>query len=305
MQGNLNTALTAPGIETILDFTFYPFGNAFYANLDDGSCPLSCTVDGVYSYYNESDPNPNGWTGCDPISNGRPSARDCWSKMCAYDGTADDDTLCTSGNAVYQHGPGEGLTDVVEACAMDSVGSSEFLLWWPFVYCFEGVKLPASHVYPAYSYGTPKNQTLFEETFGRPGYSFEAAVNLTMEVAEECATVTGLNWTYIENCASPSFGSDGQFNVGTRGEELEKELALATVKLDPPHWYTPWVVFEGTPVWLNDDDAWGGSFSSNNQLLNWICAAYEGPLPEGCPSDPVEIPDNFQTGPSPTPSPTA
>lgn len=263
---------------------------------------MDCTVDGFFSYYNETNPDPSAWTACDPLPNGRPSARDCWSSGCGSDGSFSDNT-CTSGDAVYQHGPGEGLADVVEACAMDAVGKENFLLWWPFVYCFEGVKL--SSALPSYAYGTPVDQAVYEQTFGVPGYSFEAAINFTMASAEECATLTGMNWTFVQTCADPTIDSDGQMALGARGQALEVENALATARLDPPHWYTPWIVFEGSPVWLNDDDAWGGSFTSNNQLLNWICAAYDGDLPPGCPKNPSPIPSKFDTGPPPTQQPSA
>lgn len=253
-------------------------------------------MEGFYSFYNESSPNPELWTACE---NG--AARSCWSESCGADGTLSD-AECTSGDAVYQHGPGEGLADVVEACAMDAVGAENFLLWWPFVYCFEGVEL--SEAYPAYAYGEPKSQALFYQTFGVSGSSFVAAINYTMAAAEQCAQVTGMNWTYIEACANPSVGANGQLELGQRGEVLEAQNALATAKLEPPHWYTPWIVFQGSPIWLNDDESWGGSFEQNSELLNWICAAYSGTLPSGCPSNPSPIPTDFLTGPPPTPHPS-
>lgn len=258
-------------------------------------------MEGFYSFYNESSPNPDLWSACDDGA-----ARSCWSEKCGAQGSLSN-TVCTGGDAVYQHGPGEGLADVVEACAMDAVGSENFLLWWPFIYCFEGVELSAA--YPAYAYGVPKSQAMFREamfngTQAVNGSSFRAAINYTMAAAQQCAVTTGMNWTYIQACADPSVGSDGQLQLGARGEALEAENALATVKLEPPHWYTPWIVFQGSPVWLNDDDLWGGSFAKNSELLNWICAAYTGDLPEGCPSSPSPIPENFLTGPPPTPIPT-
>jgi len=235
---------------------------------------------------NESNPNPNLWESCDPDSDGHPAARDCWSNGCGSDGSFSDET-CVSGNPVYQHGPGEGLSDVVEACAMDAVGSENFLLWWPFVYCFEGNKL--SNAYPGYSFGTPKDPALFESTLNATGYSFDAAINLTMTSAQECATLVGLNWTHISKCADPSVGADGQLQVGKLGDRLEEENALVTVKLNPPHSYTPWVVFQGSPVNLDNNTVAEG-FLDGDSLLNWICAAYEGELPDGCPSDPFPFP---------------
>jgi Na+-translocating ferredoxin:NAD+ oxidoreductase RnfA subunit len=45
VRGDLHTTLTAPGISEILDFTFYPFGNAYIGNGPDVPCDaLTCTV---------------------------------------------------------------------------------------------------------------------------------------------------------------------------------------------------------------------------------------------------------------------
>jgi len=303
VRGDLHKVLTAGGISDALDFAFFPFGNAFFANNDNLGCsPLTCKVDGFFSYYNESNPNPDYWTGCEPSSDddaGRPSARLCWQEKCGVGGGANFEA-CTTGDAVYQHGPGEGLADVVEACAMASVGDpSDFALWFPFVYCFEGVALNDALSYPSYSYGTPKNQTLFRKAF-QPGnaervegQSFGAAINLTMATAQECALSTGLNFTYISACASPSVGASGQLSLGPEGAALEAANAWATAQLQPPHTYTPWVLLEGRPIVVSDDDDSGYS-----DLLSWVCAEFKQKnkqvkhlaIPVGCPPDPQSIP---------------
>lgn len=235
--------------------------------------------EGFYTYYNytkEGIPTDSGNNG-----------RNCWNENCGVGGTWTDDQ-CTAGIPIYQHGPGEGLTDVIEACAMDSVGKDYFSLWWPFVYCFEGIKL--ENAYPGLAYGAALNQSEFEHMFGVKSGSFNYAINFTMQAAQECATVTGLNWTFIESCASPS-PRDGALDFGPRGEALEAANALATVKLNPEHVYTPWIVFQGSPLWFADDDVTGPvGLNGGTDLLNWICNAYKGKLPPGCPSDPYPVP---------------
>jgi hypothetical protein len=187
---------------------------------------------------------------------------------------------------------------------MNSVGDvTEFLLWWPFVYCFEGVMLNDALSYPNYAYGTPANETKFVNYF-QPyfpdgvveGHSFLSAINFTMSSAKQCAYMTGLNYTYIEQCVSPSVGVDGQLKFGEEGETLEKANAYATVQLDPPHQYTPWVVLDGNPIQVSDDDQSVGY----SELLSWVCAEYLSinsdidslTLPIGCPSNPISMPDD-------------
>mmetsp|Transcript_30502 Transcript_30502/g.35977 ORF Transcript_30502/g.35977 Transcript_30502/m.35977 type:complete len:188 (+) Transcript_30502:662-1225(+) len=187
---------------------------------------------------------------------------------------------------------------------MESVGDpSKFLLWFPFVYCLEGVLLNDGLAYPNYAYGNPSNETKFENYFqpyfpnGKvEGHSFLSAINYTMTNAKQCAELTGLNFTYIEDCASPSIDSDGQLSLGSQGEALEKANAYATVQLDPVHMYTPWVVLEGTPIAVTDDDASTGYAD----LLSWVCAEYltinsdvtDVSLPSGCPSNPSNLPSS-------------
>jgi hypothetical protein len=299
----LNALLTAEGIESILDFSFYPFGNAYFANDADNlpACPaVECTVEGFYSFYNESSQNVSDWTVC---TDGL--ARSCWQASCGP-GTKLSKKQCTSGDAVYQHGPGEGLADVVEACAMKSVGgTAHFSKYWDFVFCFEGVELVNAGAYPAMAYGTPKDPTDFESTFGVPASSFLTAINVTMAAAESCAESTGLDFNAIASCADPTVGDDGQLALGKQGTQLEADNAWATVQASmggSPHTFTPWVVFQGSPILFpNDDDA------SYADLLSWVCAAYDGKqaLPEGCPENPMPIPSEYVDYPSPSPAPTA
>lgn len=299
--------MSAAGIAEILDFTFYPFGNAYVANDAEnlpGCAPVECRVEGFYSFYNESALNVTDWSIC---TDGE--ARACWQSTCGP-GTKLGQDACTAGDFVYQHGPGEGLADVLEACAMQSVGSkSDFPAYWPFVYCFEGVALPKMGAYPGMAYGLAKDQASFEQAFGVPSTSFLDAVNATMAAAETCAASTGLDWGAIAACADPTVSADGQLAFGALGAQLESDMAWATVQAsmespDPiPHTYTPWVVFQGRPIFFpSDDDAYGYA-----DLLSWVCAAYDGPseLPEGCPENPTPIPAAYIDYPAPTLAPTA
>lgn len=295
MRGDLNTALSAQGIEDILDFKMFPFGNAFFANAAGATntCDSPYTHEGFYTYYNTTLPNPNNWTSA---KNGR----SCWQTNCGSTGswtTAE----CTAGTAVSQHGPGEGLADTVEACVMDLVGGNDqWLRYWPFVYCFEAIEL--SNAYPGYAYGSPTDQADFYQVFGVNGSSFSDAIALSLGAAETCANQVGLNWTAIEACCNPTIDDDGQMQLPAAGEELTATYAWKTAQLDPPHEFTPWIVFNGQPLWLTDDDA--GELNGGDDLLNWICAAYTGStLPAGCPANPTPLPSVLVQ--NPTPSPTA
>ena len=73
--------------------------------------------------------------------------------------------------------------------------------------------------------------------------------------------------------------------------------AWHTVQLDPPHQFTPWVVFEGQPVTgISDDDGSAGYAG----LLSWICYSFldanpGAVAPAGCPPDPQPIPPSYLT----------
>jgi hypothetical protein len=300
VRTDLNRVLTADGIESILDFTFYPFGNAYFANdpVNLPDCPtVQCKVEGFYSFYNESSNDVNFWTDC---TGGK--ARTCWQKECGPDSQLSQDA-CTAGKAIYQHGPGEGLADVVEACVMALTGW-DVSRYWPFVHCFEGGAL--SVAYPALAYGlNPDSEASFKKEFGVYPRSFLSAINFTMDAAKVCAGKIGLDYNAISSCADPSVDAEGQLAFGEQGEALEREIAWNTVQASmggSPHTFTPWVVFEGTPIiFPSDDDAVGYT-----DLLSWVCAAYTGnaALPPGCPANPTPIPPEYVDYPSPTPSPT-
>ena len=107
----MNTALQADGIDQIIDFSFYPFGNAFYANAEDtpNTCNSPYVWEGFDVYYNTTSPNVNKW---DSSANGRA----CWEANCGVGSTSGwSDDECTAGTAIYQHGVGEGLVDAVES----------------------------------------------------------------------------------------------------------------------------------------------------------------------------------------------
>ena len=108
----VNTTLSAPGIAAIVDFSYVPFGNAYF---NVAGCPKSST-------YVHDD-------------------RMCWNAKCANATSAP--VGCFSGDIVCQHGPDECLGNRIELCAQKyATGTATQPAWvqaGQFVVCFEGV----------------------------------------------------------------------------------------------------------------------------------------------------------------------
>jgi len=104
----LNETLTAEGVFDIVDYKFFPWGNAFF---NTSECPYKqYSHDGIH----------------------------CWLDSCGS-AAKQPDADCYNGTALCQHGPDECEMNLIEACAMalhkqDVMASSEF------VYCLESGK---------------------------------------------------------------------------------------------------------------------------------------------------------------------
>jgi len=100
----LNKTLTAPGIMDIIDYSYYPWGNAYYNTSECGTPSYDKSV-GMF----------------------------CWLKRC---GGASRDADCFTGKVLCQHGEVECRVNKIEACALhlnvDDVKSTT-----EFVYCME------------------------------------------------------------------------------------------------------------------------------------------------------------------------
>lgn len=103
MKGALNATITAPGLASIMNFTFIPWGNAYY---DTAECPTR-SFDKQRGMY-------------------------CWIKAC---GAVNPPADCYTGKKLCQHGTAECEADTVEACAIDA--HPDFVDYMPFVDCLE------------------------------------------------------------------------------------------------------------------------------------------------------------------------
>lgn len=79
---------------------------------------------------------------------------------------------------------------------------------------------------------------------------------------QECSNASNppLDFERIHDCA-----------IGRLGEQLQMELKAKTDALVPAHEWVPWLTVNGVPLW---DD--------NDNLQQYICAAYGGPRPSSC-----------------------
>ena len=90
-----------------------------------------------------------------------------------------------------------------------------------------------------------------------------------LKAGQDCATYVGLNWTTIETCFS-----------GDEGKAIDQSFATRTLQLNPPHLYTPWVVLDGNPIILPEDD---DKPDPLDHLLELVCANISTtPRPAGC-----------------------
>lgn len=102
MKGAVNDAITAEGVADIMNFTFVPWGNAYYNT-------SKCGTDGFDKQ--------NGMY--------------CWIKECGGTSPAAD---CFKGKKWCQHGSTECTADTTEGCAIKHYPTT----FWPFIYCYEG-----------------------------------------------------------------------------------------------------------------------------------------------------------------------
>lgn len=103
MRTSLNDVLTAPGLLERLDYTFYPWGNAYY----------NISACGTQEFDKD--------------------AMFCWAKVCGGAAPAKD---CFTGTKLCQHGADECAADALEACVMSLYPDAK--VFSPFVTCFEG-----------------------------------------------------------------------------------------------------------------------------------------------------------------------
>jgi len=105
----LNKTLTAPGIMDVVDYSYYPWGNAYYNTSECGTPEYDKMV-----------------------------GMKCWLSHC---GGKTRDADCFMGKVMCQHGELECLVNKIEACAIhlyddDVKGTTEF------VYCMENKEGP-------------------------------------------------------------------------------------------------------------------------------------------------------------------
>lgn len=96
--------LKASGVADIIDLSFYPWGNAYYATDACGKGPYSS------------------------------DERHCWFSRCVQPAHAPGDCFA-AGSIVAQHGAVERSVNVIEACAIKH--NPEWKTYWPFVQCME------------------------------------------------------------------------------------------------------------------------------------------------------------------------
>ena len=126
-----------------------------------------------------------------------------------------------------QHGQEECYGNLIETCAIHY--HSNATVFFPFIYCIE------------------------------------SSTSLPRNIASECASKLGLDYSQIRSCVE-----------GSLGNQLEHEMALRTNALQPPHQYVPWVTLNGVHTERIQSEA-------QNNLIQLICDTYQGsPKPQGC-----------------------
>jgi len=104
IANGVNKTLSTPDIMAITDFTFIPWGNAYYITKE-------CGGSSVYDH----------------------DTRLCWSMNCSKASPPAD---CYTGAKTCQHGTGECYGNAVETCAKNQA-NGDVLKFMNFVYCFE------------------------------------------------------------------------------------------------------------------------------------------------------------------------
>ncbi len=102
LGGGVNKTLEAAGVLDIIDYHYYPFGNAYYNVSSCGTAGYNKT----YSMF-------------------------CWLNRC---GVASPPSDCFTGTVLCQHGSGECTGNIIESCA-NSLFST--IVAAQFNYCFE------------------------------------------------------------------------------------------------------------------------------------------------------------------------
>ncbi|CAB3989274.1 Hypothetical predicted protein [Paramuricea clavata] len=96
-------------------------------------------------------------------------------------------------------------------------------------------------------------------------YCIESSTSLPRNIASECASKFGFDYSQIQSCVE-----------GPLGNKLEHEMALKTDALQPPHQYVPWVTLNGVHTQQIQNEA-------QNDLVKLICDTYLGsPKPQAC-----------------------
>jgi len=86
----------------------------------------------------------------------------------------------------------------------------------------------------------------------------------TMTNAKYCADVNKLEYTQIESCVN-----------GSKGSEVQHEMALKTLALNPSHAYVPWFTLNG----YHTDEI---QSELSNNMLEYVCYRYTGIKPAAC-----------------------
>lgn len=112
VTGSLNSTLTAEGVADIIDYNFYPWGNAYYNTTECGTAEYDKQV---------------GMT--------------CWLKDC---GGASPSSDCFEGIVLCQHGDQECDLNLAEACAVYLYKEIDMMAVAEFTYCLESARFKPS-----------------------------------------------------------------------------------------------------------------------------------------------------------------
>jgi len=127
VTSQLYPTLLKEGILDIVDFSFVPFGNAYYQI--DG-----CSSSPTYDH----------------------STRMCWNAACNQT-TAP--STCFTGTLICQHGEPECYANRIEACALKYYPSKSL----PFINCYEGVNEPSNATLAKCAKNTQLNVSLLQQ----------------------------------------------------------------------------------------------------------------------------------------------
>lgn len=156
------------GFPPALEYDFYPFGNAYYNTSKCGGKTYS--KDNMF----------------------------CWVKQCGGDSPP---TECFAGTPICQHGPGECLSNLYEACAVHYYEPHEYA---PFVKCFEGDKKGNA----SFMGGCARYYNIDDKKIGACAANATLAAELNMKMAKATlklgASKLGTPWVLINGQTVPS-----------------------------------------------------------------------------------------------------